>query len=194
MFTKKVFLLVFVLSLSAMHVNAATLVDGYIVLAGKDTMRCKIEIPRMTYKTFELFSAVSVQDNTGKTVTYKARDRQLNGFGFVYDNVNYEYHLWKDNNEDVFAVKTITGKRVNLLYYYTYERMGGGSMPVKNDVYILQDSDKNSISISGGLLSGFKKKIKRFFEGKSNIVALVDTNIFMISDLPKFVTKVNALK
>ena len=193
MLTKRIVLVLFTVCLSAMYGKAAELVDGYIVPAGKDTVRCKIEIPRMANKTFDLFLKVSVTDSAGHVVTYKAKNRELNGFGFVYGGANYEYHLWKDNKDDVFAMRKITGKKVNLYYYYTYESMGGGSMPVKNEMYILEDTGKNAISVSGGLLSGFKKKIKKFFEADSKIAMLVDTNISTINDLPAFVNKINKL-
>jgi len=171
----------------------AELIDGYVVLANKDTIYRKIDVPNVYHQTLNLFYKVTVQDSAGNETTYQPGKHGIKGFGFVYNGKNYDYHLWKNGTDDIFALKLISGKKVSLSYYYVYYNPIYGGNSSKYDVYLLESSDKKAVSLSGNLFGSLKKQLKNFFGGDAGVLKLLDARVSGMKDIPAFVDEVNSL-
>ena len=143
---KRIFLLITFISITS-SLLAAEIVDGYLISLSNDTVRCKIKVPKgfdLFHSFTDLFVKVSIMDSAGKTQTYKAKNQDINGFGFILDSNRYDYALKRtdDYGAASFLLIKETGKKLNLYYSYYYVSVNGGAS-YRTDVYLLLTRKKS---------------------------------------------------
>jgi hypothetical protein len=164
-------------------------VDGYTLLPNDDTVKCKIKVP----KDLDLFDKVSVQDSLGMEQTYKSKNKEINGFGFFYKDQKYDYALIVDDRGGAqFLMRKLAGTRFNLYYRYDYMSFGSGAS-YRSDTYMLQDTAKRSVTVTGNAFSSYKKKIKAFLKDDPAMLDLFEKTVSGITDIEKFVKQANSL-
>ena len=193
---KRIFLLITFISITS-SLLAAEIVDGYLISLSNDTVRCKIKVPKgfdLFHSFTDLFVKVSIMDSAGKTQTYKAKNQDINGFGFILDSNRYDYALKRtdDYGAASFLLIKETGKKLNLYYSYYYVSVNGGAS-YRTDVYLLEDAGKRIVRVSGGLFSAYKKKIREFLKESPELLSIFERKVSSISDIPDFVREANQL-
>jgi hypothetical protein len=177
------------LMLIGSNLLAKDLVDGYILLSNNDTVKCKIKVPR----DLAMFDKVSIKDSLGKEQTYKAKSIDINGFGFFYKDKKYDYTLILDDRAGAqFLMRELAGPRFNLYYRYDYSSAGPGAS-YRSDTYVLEDTAKRTVRVTGGVFSSYKKKIKVFLKDDPSMLELFDNAVSGITDIEKFVKEANSL-
>ena len=133
-------------------------------------------------------------DSAGKTQTYKAKNQDINGFGFILDSNRYDYALKRtdDYGAASFLLIKETGKKLNLYYSSYYVSVNGGAS-YRTDVYLLEDAGKRIVRVSGGLFSAYKKKIREFLKESPELLSIFERKVSSISDIPDFVREANQL-
>lgn len=178
-----------VLLISLLPGFAKELVNGYIIKANNDTLDCKIEVPN----SLNLFSKVTVTDSLGNEKTFKATDKEITEFGFVYKKQGYTYVLKQVKDEGLyfFMVKEL-GKKLKLFY----KRKGFQSLSFDNnskgETYLMEDGNNNSLIVQQELYTDFNKKVIAFLGDDQQLVKLYLRTVFSISDLPHFVHIANS--
>jgi len=185
---KKAFLF-FILFSATSSLFAKDIVDGYLILSTNDTIKCKIKVP----VSLEMFNKVSIIDSNGKTLTYKAQNQEINGFGFIYENQKYDYVTKRtdDYGSASFLMTKAVGRNLNLYYSYYFSTPYNGGASYRTDVYLLEDSQKRIVYVSGGVFSAYKKKIKNFLKDDPKLLQLFDKMVLSITDIPDFVKDAN---
>jgi hypothetical protein len=172
---------------SVVSLQAKT-VDGYMITKSNDTVKCQINVNGL-----ELFDKVTIIDSSGTKTKYHADELAINGFGFTYENNKYDYVLI--NNEDShwsFMIRTVKGKRFNLYYSFEFVSTYRGAS-YRSDSYMMQDSAMRVVTVSGGLFNPLKKKIKKYLNGDTAMIDLLDKTVDKVTDVPKFVKAANEL-
>ncbi len=168
---------------------AKDLIDGYILMPNNDTIKCKIKVP----KDLDLFDKVSIQDSLGKEQTYKAKNKEINGFGFFYKDQKHDYTLIVDDHGGAqFLMRKLAGTRFILYYRYDYMSFGSGAS-YRSDTYRLEDTAKRTVTVTGGIFSSYKKKIKTFLKDDPAMLDLFEKTVSGITDIEKFVKQANSL-
>jgi hypothetical protein len=177
------------LMLIGSNLLAKDLVDGYILMSNNDTIKCKIKVP----KDLALFDKVSIQDSLGKEQTYKAKNIDINGFGFFYQGQKYDYTLIIDDRRGAqFLMRKLAGTRFNLYYRYDYVSFASGAS-YRSDTYMLEDTAKRSVTVTGNAFSSYKKKIKAFLKDDPAMLDLFEKTVSGITDIEQFVKQANSL-
>lgn len=171
---------------------------GYFVNKSNDTIECKILIPKDFGRINEqtLFSKVTILDSLGKKMKYTPRD--INGYGFLYNNKGY-FYVSKQVEEDgkmMFLWPMNLGKKINEYYYYIYNTsdLYKGSMGAMEEIYVLEDAEtKETVSITrgGSLNNTYKEQLRRFFVTDKKMMALLIQDVKDFHDIPKFVNDAN---
>jgi hypothetical protein len=162
-------------------------VDGYLINLTGDTVKCQIRLDGL-----ELFRKVVIYDSAGKSTAYHADKQELRGFGFIYQNDKYDYVLkmHEDSTWD-FLIRTLRGKRFAL--YYSFDMMYTGQGSYRRDSYLIEGADKRVVTVRGGLLSNWKKKVKKFLDGDNVLLDLFDQKAQTLLGIPNFVMAANEL-
>jgi len=184
---------------SARCVAKAEYADGYIISKKGDTLSCKIRIPVNLgkFNELELFSSVFILDSNNKDRKLKPKD--INGYGFIYQSKKYVYvsKVVDDEDKMVFVWPQNLGKKINEYYYYTFNstNLAKGSMGAVDEVYVLEDEAKQTVSITrgGSLINSYKSQLRKFFENDKQLLRLIVDDVKDFHDIPKFVQAANKL-
>src|SRR4051812_30016043 len=181
---KKLLILFFTLVITTSAIQAKQLLNGYMILPNHDTISCKIVVPQAYRDHIELYFSVTINDNTGNNMTYNAEKHEIIGFGFTYNNKPYDYVLKKDDRGDVFVYREATGNKLNL-YYYDFPRPLSTNSAVSAivNVYMLEDKNNNTVAVSNGTFSGYKKKIRKFIGSDPTLVKVFDDKVQYFADI-----------
>ncbi|HEV2355600.1 MAG TPA: hypothetical protein VGR89_15235 [Puia sp.] len=184
----KPLLLSLVLVAGAFTTSAKTIVDGYFLTLKNDTVKCRINV-----NDLDLFDKVSIIDTSGKSFSYKAKRREINGFGFTYKNEQYAYLLKADEDSNWrFMIRTADGKRFELFYRFTVTEVYNGG-PVQTDYYLIfSDGEQRLLSLQNGIFSPYKRRMKEWLAGDTAMLDLFDKTVKKFSDIPDFVKQANA--
>jgi hypothetical protein len=173
--------------------------DGYIISRNGDTAWRKIRMPFNLgqFNELELFSFVVVLDSAGRKVKLKPKD--INGYGFLYRTKRYIYvsKVVDDEDKSVFVWPLNLGKKINLYYYYNYNstNLAKGSMGAVDEVYVVEDDAKQTVSITrgGSLVNSFKAQLRNFFDNDKQLLRLIVQDVKDFHDIPKFVQDANRI-
>jgi hypothetical protein len=166
--------------------------SGYILTKNNDTIRCTFKLPVKRNGTFYVFEEVTI-GSTDNEIVYKATDKRINGFGFSLDSLHYNYILKTENDtSNFFMLRMAHGARLNLYYRFFYpDGVLGKASAV--DVYMLEDSAKNSISFAGEITMRSRRKAKDFLAKSPELAELFDIKVKYLNDMKSFVMAANKL-
>lgn len=179
-------------SLSLLPAGAATIVDGYIISLKGDSAKCRIEVHGL-----DLFSGVTIIDTAGTRTTYKAKHKEIHGFGFDYHGQHYDYVLrTSDDGTLLFWMRKAMGRRYNLYYrFYSSSFYAGKSGEFVNDTesYMIEDTAGRVITWDGIFTNRYKKKMREFLHEDQRLIDLYNRKVDRINDIPSFVRAANEL-
>jgi len=193
---KKITCLVAILFFIASNIHAKELVDGYIIMPNNDTVHCKINLSRSV-----LASKIFIEDSIGNITTYKARNEEIKGFGYVLEEKPYNYLLKTVDDEDIFLLKKIWGDKLNLYNYYINK--GGGNMSIGSnqismpayqvEVLVIEAPNKKLLPIYK-LSAREMKKMKELLADDPALLKLFEERVGDIVDIPNFVIDANGVE
>jgi hypothetical protein len=173
-------------------------VQGYIVTPHGDTVMCQICIPKDFghFNEASLFTKVNILDSTGKKLKYTPKE--LQGYGFVYQNKAYEYVSRQIDDEGTtkFLRPMNLGDKINGYFYYDYNTsdLQKGSMGSTNEVYVLEDpvsKDIVAVTKGGSVINSYKAQLRKFFENDKQMLALLNKDVKEFKDIPAFIRDAN---
>jgi hypothetical protein len=185
----RTFLLYILFSFIFLSGKAKTIVNGYVITLKQDTMKCKISVDGL-----DLFTSVTIFDTTGNKTTYKAKHREIAGFGFTYKNQPYDYVL--KVNEDstwLFQIRMIQGRPYNLYYSFAFNLGYPGLYNYRTNSYMIEDSANRVVSWDGIFTDHFKKRMRQFLYNDQKLIDLYNRIVNRLADIPAFVKAVNEL-
>lgn len=172
------FIIVTTFSISA---GAAELVDGYIVMANNDTVKCKMKGGRFLSTPF---NGITIIDEQGQEQSVRAKDKKIIAFGFVekYRTYHYLYVDAGDKLENGFYQLMINGPRYRL--YGRPTTVYGG-----NPTYVLFTPTGEHTTFEPCVLCPWKKQLRELLKDDSKALELVENAPRV--NIPKFVMDIN---
>jgi hypothetical protein len=172
--------------------------DGYFITKSKDTLLCKILIPKDfgKFNALTLFAKVTVLDSAGTKKKYTPND--IKGYGFIYKSKTYIY-ISKDiddNGNMMFVWPISLGKSVNEYCYYrsNSDDLGKSGMATPDKIYVLEIAETNEttfITKGGSMLNTYMQQLRRFFENDKRLMKLLTKDVKDFDDIHKFVQDAN---
>ncbi|MCR9014716.1 hypothetical protein [Aquiflexum gelatinilyticum] len=166
--------------------QAQELRDGYVVLAKRDTINCKIVFggPKGTDKT-----QISIVTKEGEEKIFKTKDKKVFAYGFNQVGVPFDY-LFVDRGIKVETgfYKLVEKGDPYKLYIQNINSTTKG-VTVTTSYYILFDENGDSIDFFVSGVSGWKKKLEVFFENDPE--ALEKLEDVSRQDIVKFIKSLN---
>lgn len=166
--------------------EAQELRDGYVVLAKKDTLACKIVFggPKGTDKT-----RVSTMKPDGEEKIYKTKDKQVLAYGFYQMGVPFDY-LFVDLGQKVetgFFRLIENGNPYKLYVQNNNETVHG--VTTTTPYYVLFNDSGASIDFLVSGVSGWKKKLEGFLKDDPEAIEKLES--VNRQDVLKFIKSLN---
>lgn len=178
-------ILVWLLVVGGMQAIANGPVDGYLITATNDTVRCKIHVSGL-----QLFDEVHLVDTLGKEIAFYPDQQSIRGFGFVYKKNRYDYVPMADETgHRQFMIRIVKGERLNLYYHFDIVESYAGTG--RYETYLLEDTHGHLLTVGYNTLGSYKNKIREFLNGDKALRSLFNNTVFTFSDIPKFVRAAN---
>ncbi len=179
---KKVFLCLLITTLS----NAAFAVDlleGYIVTASGDTIRCKVKGGKFLTSPFNGISII----NNGVEEQVRSKDQSIMAFGFTERGISYHYLYVNvgDKLENGFYQLLVNGTRYKL--YTRPTQVYGG-----NPTYVLFNPAGRFTYFEPCVVCPWKKQLRHLLQDDPTALEKVD-NASRVN-IPKFVKEINESK
>lgn len=183
--------LVFVVFLQCIFCNAraADLVNGYIIKANGDTVKCKIKlggVPRATGG-----DQVTVVNQDGESIRYKAKEGEVIGYG-VYlagRSADFRYFELKPKAESNFYQLLYNGSKYKL--YYIIETADMGTVVTSSPKYVFVN-EKGAFNFFGTCtICGWRKRLGELLQ--DDAAALVELEKISAKDIPDFVGRIDKM-
>jgi hypothetical protein len=172
------FIIIICFSIAA---RAVDLLDGYIVTAGNDTLRCKIKGGRFLTVPFRGATMINEQ---GEEQSFGAREKKVIAFGFVERFFRYDYLYVEtgDQLESGYFQRIVNGARYKL--YSRPTTVQGG-----NPTYVLFNPAGQFVKFDPCILCPWRKQLREFLKDDPKALELVENAPRV--NIPKFVVALN---
>lgn len=183
----KYFLLVLFLQLS-FHVFANETVDGYVVMANKDTIRATIKITGKLPVT-DYYTLVLIENGVEKQ--HFAKDRKILAYGFDFGQISYSYRFFDIKKGYGSGFFRLIEDGQNFQLFEGKVKSATSASAVSNSHYVLVKSSGESQNFTTSLFSKWKNTLKEFIG--DNPEAKQALNDVKRTEVPNFVRLLNSL-
>lgn len=182
----RVLIIFSILFCSAWSVQA-NVVGGYMILAGQDTVLCKIKIAGKKQVTG--YSALVIVTETGEEKVFRAIDKQVVAFGFNYMGVmaHYRFAEIKKTYESGFFRLIDNGKNYKL-YVHIYRTSYNGVI-VDQPHYVVFKPNGEYVDLTTHALGNWKKNLKHIL--RDNPEALKAMENVSRTEIDSFIRSLN---
>jgi hypothetical protein len=167
-----VFLFIVCISLSS---RANDSIDGYVIMANKDTVKCKFSLRSL--RVFRPFYLIKVRTETGEEQTFRAKDKKILGYGFK--DMGVQYHFWyiemKKKSESGFYQQLINGPKYKLYTALPY--------------YVLFAPTGDFVQFEACILCPWKKQLRELLKDDTKALELLENG----ADRNKIIDFVSAI-
>lgn len=179
-FMKRLLLVIFITTFS-LAARAVDLLDGYIVMANNDTLKCKIKGGRFLNVPF---SGVTIVNEKGEEQAFRAKEQAIIAFGFVERFSRYDYMFVNtgDKTETGFYQRLVNGAKYKL--YSRPTTVYGG-----NPTYVLFNPSGAFTLFEPCVVCPWKKRLREFLKDDPKALELVEDAPRV--NIPKFVIDLN---
>ena len=174
-------LLVMIMAILTLAGRAAEPLTGYIVLANKDTIQCKIKGGRFLSNPFH---GITVINEQGEAESLPSRDKKIIAFGFVENLKRFDYLFVDvgDKLENGFYQLVVNGPRYKL--YGRPSTLYGG-----NPLYVLFNPTGEFAKFEPCVVCPWKKQLRVLLKDDPNAIAAVENAPRV--NIPRFVMDIN---
>ena len=185
---KVLFLLLAAVCISTIS-NAAAFIDGYVILANKDTVRCQFDTKSL--RKFSPFYEIRVTTENGEEQVYRAKDKKILGYGFRDLGIAYDfwYIEMKQKSESGFYQQLINGPKYKL-YSHMLSSSTYAGVAVSNPQYVVYNAAGEFVQFETCVLCPWKKKLREIFKEDTKALELVNNTSYPV-DVSKLVSTVN---
>lgn len=179
---KHLFLTILITTFS-IAANAAEPLPGYVVLANKDTVKCKIKSGRFLNNPFQ---GITIINEQGKDEALPSKDKKIIAFGFVEHLKSYHYLFVDvgDKFENGFYQLVVNG--LNYKLYSRPTTVYGG-----NPTFVLFNQNAAFTKFEPCVVCPWKKQLRELLKNDAKALELVESASRV--NIPKFVLDINKL-
>lgn len=180
-----VFILITTFCLAA---QAADYVNGYIVLANNDTVKCKFKVGGLVLSRG--FTRLAITTEQGEEQVYHGKDKKVLGYGFVEKGRKYDfiYVDVKPKVESGFYQRIVDGAKYKLYVHVistsTYPGIASGSPQ-----YVLFNTSGEYKKFETCIACPWKKHLRELLKDDAKALEVLETTSRL--DIPKFVVEIN---
>lgn len=167
---------------------AADFLDGYIVMANKDTVQCRFKSGGF-FRSIS-FKRIEVTTAEGEKQVYRADDKKILGFGVVERGIRYDfiYVELKPRSESGFYQRIVDGGKYKL-YVHTVVSQGYPGVSTAQPQYVLFNPAGEFRKFETCVLCSWKKQLRELLKDDEKALALLETASRL--EIPKFVLAIN---
>lgn len=182
-------LLVFILFLSFTATGrAADFLDGYIVLANRDTVKCKFKVGGLIHSTS--FTRIAIVTEGGEEQVYRARDKEVLGYGFVEKGRRYDFLFVdvKPKSESGFYQRIVDGDKYQL-YVHLVSSQGYPGVSTAQPQYVLFNAAGAFEKFETCVLCPWKKQLRELLREDPKALEHLENTSRL--EIPSFVRIIN---
>lgn len=182
---------------------AQEVVHGYMLSEANDTVACTISLPegrRGAVDEASLSEEVVIIDSSEKRHRYSPKN--LPGYGFKYEGRMLHYRSRSIGGNTFFLRLVVEGARMTCYQYYKrYHTSALPNSPFKPNpalgpngqkYYVLEDREQHRLAVDPINYIDRSRKLKAFFAGKPDQLALYEETVRDFADVPYFAAVLNA--
>jgi hypothetical protein len=169
--------------------KAAEFLDGYVILASKDTVKCQFRTS--TLRKFSPFYEIRVVMEGGEEQAFRAKDKKILGYGFRDLGIAYDfwYIEMKQKSESGFYQQLINGPKYRL-YSHMLSSSTYPGISMNHAQYVLFNAAGEWVKFETCVLCPWKKGMREVFKDDAKALEALANASYPIN-VPKFVAEVN---
>ena len=182
-------LLIFILCLIfTSTAQAAEYLDGYIVLANKDTVKCKFKAGGFIRSTS--FNRIVIITEQGEEQVFRAHDKKILGYGFVERGRRYDFLFVdvKPKAESGFYQRIVDGDKYKL-YAHVLSSQGYPGISTAQPQYVLFNTAGAFEKFETCVLCPWKKQLRQLLKDDANALEILENTSRL--EIPNFVVAIN---
>ena len=184
---RKLLTILIILSCSLIS-RAAEYLDGYVVMANSDTVKCKFKVKGFLNSVS--FYRITITTEEGKEQSFRAQDKKILGYGFTEKGKRYDYIYvdLKPKSESGFYQRIINGDKYKLYVHMTSTSTYPGistAMPQ----YVLFNPAGQFEKFETCVLCPWKKQLRELLKEDAKALEALETTSRL--EIESFVLKIN---
>jgi|GEM_PF-1941225 len=185
---RSLFVSVFIICLSFSS-RANDLIDGYVIMANKDTVKCKFSYRSL--KKFSPFYEIRGVMESGEEQAFRAKDKKILGYGFRDFGITYDfwYIEMKQKSESGFYRQVINGPRYRL-YSHMLSSSTYPGVSTSHPQYVLFNSAGDFVKFESCILCPWKKQMREVLKDDAKALELLESSADR-NKIPEFITAIN---
>lgn len=183
--------IVFIILLAIVSISSrgADYLDGYVVFANNDTMKCKFKLGGFIVAT-NFFNRLTIVNDKGEEQLYKAHEKKILAYGFVDGGrrFNYQYFEVEPKVESGFYQRINNSPRYKLFRHMV--STSGGVVGSVSPVYVLLTPAGNYVRFDPCIACPWKRKLRKLLQDDPKALDILE-NQAKAKDIPAFVLELN---
>ena len=169
--------------------NATEVLDGYVIMPNKDTVKCKFNIKSL--RKYSPFYEIRAVMENGEEQAFRAKDKKILGYGFM--DLGISYHFWyiemKQKSESGFYQQLINGTKYRL-YRHMLSSSTYPGVSMNHPQYVLFNAAGDFVKFETCILCPWKKQLREVLKDDTTALELLESNADR-NKIPEFVAEIN---